>query len=205
MDRRFQTIFYLLILCLHFPLHAQEKKIEREKLVRQSKVPPNALEWISTSFDSPQKVKWYHEISGEGISYEAKFKHQKYKYSVKFDTTGTIKDVEKIIRIKEIETNARKSITNYFEENYDRFKILKTQIQYTGLSENLQKMIIGNKDKELEELEELEKLDITVKYEIEYRGKTKTEDRLWEGLFDIQGKLLSKRVIVLQENFNVEY
>ena len=47
--------------------------------------------------------------------------------------------------------------------------------------------------------------NIVVKYEIEYRGKTKTEDRLWEALFDQSGNLLSKRVIILQQNFNVEY
>ncbi|MFP4289652.1 MAG: hypothetical protein ACLFQS_10375 [Bacteroidales bacterium] len=201
MDRPFQAIFYLIILGLSFPVNAQEK-IEREKSVKQSEVPPKALEWISESFDSPQKVKWYHEISNEGISYEAKLKHQTDNYSVKFDTTGIIRDVEKIIRIKEIETFARKSITDYFEENYQRFKILKIQIQYTGTPDHLQKMLIRNMDKDGEDFG---KLNIVVKYEIEYRGKTKTDDRLWEALFDKRGKLLSKRVIILQQNFNVEY
>lgn len=189
--------FFLLFL----PLIAQEK-IEREKSVKQNDVHQKAVNWISKTFESPKRVKWYHEISNEGESFEAKLKHRSHAYSVKFDTTGIIMDVEKKVQFREIDQQTRENINDYFKDTYQNYNILKIQMQYTGTSDHLQGLIINRMLKDFEQLKEK---DIVLKYEIEYRGKTETEDRLWEGLFDEDGYFLSKRVIILQQNFNVEY
>ena len=71
-------------------------------------------------------------------------------------------------------------------------KIRKIQIQYTGSDENLKNWIVSKKSDAVE-----------IKYEVEFYGKTSSEKKLWEGLFDKEGELLMKREIVLAPSNNL--
>lgn len=180
---------------------SQEKR-EQETNVKKEDVPETAVEWVQDAFDRKGKVKWYYEISDQGNSYEAKFKSKKERYSVKFDTTGQIIDIEVQADFREIVEPTREKILSFFTENYSAYNIMKVQFQYTGESDDLFEII---EEKEKDDFEELEDEDVTLRYEIEYRGKTSDYDKLWEGLFDQQGNLIQKKEIILPANFNVEY
>jgi hypothetical protein len=187
------TIGSILFFVLTLSLTAQDK-IEREYGIKREEVPQKALKWFNEAFQDPGKVNWYFEESSGKGSYEAKFRLDGSTYSVEFDTSGYIEDIEIDISWKKIPAETRKNLEAFFESNYSRHKLMKIQRQYTGLPEVLLEFILN------------ESLDgVTVKYEIEYHGKTETENELWEGLFDADGNAEQIRKIILAPTNNMEF
>ncbi len=169
-------------------------KIERETRVKRHNVPERAREFINDAFEGFKRVKWYFEESNEGDSYEAKFRFQKKQYSVKFDTQGLIVDIEWIIPFEDVAQTAKESITGYFNENFISYRILKIQVQLLGSEDDLEDYI-----------DEDEYDGVVINYEFEIQGKTPDENKLWEVIFDSEGKVLLHREIYLPDNFNLDF
>ncbi|AEL28762.1 hypothetical protein [Cyclobacterium marinum] len=176
-----------------FPLISNAQvKIEKESKVLSREVPFKSVSWVEEVFDQKKKLKWYFETSAESHSYEAKFHQKKKKYSVEFSKDGTLEDIEVIVHWRKLPVEVKQNISKYFSEQFLKTKIRKIQIQYTGSDENLKNWIVSKKSDAVE-----------IKYEVEFYGKTSSEKKLWEGLFDKEGELLMKREIVLAPSNNL--
>lgn len=187
------TIGSILFIILGLNLLAQDK-IEGELGIKREEVPEQALEWFDKAFPETRKVSWYFEESSGKGSYEAKFKWGGNTYSVEFDTRGIMEDIEIDISWKKIPAETRKNLKVFFESNYTRHKIIKVQRQHSAPPEILLDFILnGNLD------------EVTIKYEIEYQGKTETENELWEGLFNAEGDAERVRKIILAPTNNLEF
>ncbi len=188
---RIHAILFLL-LCVAIG-NAQEKN-EVEKRVNKKEVHEQAKEWLNDAYENKRKTKWYFQTDGDKEVFEAKLKHKKHLHSIEFDLEGNVQNIEILIDENELDKEVRKIITSYFKSNYNKFSISKIQIQYTGHGDDLEDVI-----------DEDEFENITISYEIEFYGKSVTEDELWEGLFDAKGILLEKRVINLKATDNLDY
>ncbi len=171
-----------------------QDKVEKEFRVKKKDVPAEAKKWFKDAFEGAGKVNWYYEESSDKGSYEAKLKYRGLEYSVEFDTTGKIEDIEVRQEWEDLPHETKDNINNYFLSNYIKYKVLKIQKQYTGSPDNLEDLI-----------DEDETEGITVRYEIEFHGKTEKENELWEGLFSSNGSLLKVRKIKMMPTNNLEF
>ncbi|NEV93541.1 hypothetical protein G3567_05165 [Psychroflexus sp. YR1-1] len=182
----------LIMLCFSFGF-AQEKN-EVEKRIEKQEVPQQAKAWLNDAYENKRRTKWYFQTDDEEQVFEAKLKHNKHLHSVEFDLDGNVRNIEVLIDENELDEEVRKVISTYLNTYFSKFSISKIQIQYTGEGDDLEDVI-----------DEDEFEDITVSYEIEFYGKTETEDELWEALFDSEGILIKKRSVNLKATDNLDY
>ncbi|MCA1762161.1 MAG: hypothetical protein ABR574_04450 [Cryomorphaceae bacterium] len=162
--------------------------------VKKEAVPENAVRWIDESLESLPNIHWYLEKTSGVQSYEAKFTKSDRRYSVEFSEDGSIEDIEYIARWKDLPKEVMNKLDSYFQNEYDRVKIHKIQVQYTGADSTLSRAL--RKD---------DILSLTRRYEIEYYGKKNREKVFWEGLFDERGGLIEKREIIQRPVDNLNY
>ena len=194
MSTIFRVGYFLSFLLLISFFSPAQDKVEVERRVDATEVPTAAQEWVSAAYEQPRRLRWIHEESGDGLSYEAKLKHQGRWHSVEFGEDGQLQDIEIIVRTRELPNAVRQPIRAYLDSTYARHRIKKIQRQLTGPPDVLQQVIRGQETSE-----------ITVRYEIEFYGKDDQEKALWEGLFDDTGRPVSKRRIVLRPTDNLTY
>lgn len=180
--------FIFLIIILFSGKAFSQKKVEQEKRIKKQDVPEIALDWLQDSFEGRKKVRWYQEISDQGLSFEAKFLWSGKFHSVEFDSLGKIQDVEIEIQQKEIGSETESNILSFLSTEYSEFRIERIQKQYSGDADDLEEFF-----------EEGEINGLTVRYEIEYIAKTASgKQTFWEGLFDQKGKIISKREVEIR-------
>lgn len=184
------------ISCFFFLIQMQAQvKNEQERRIKKKDVPTEVMSWFKDAYEKQRNVKWFYQTDGEKKVYEAKLTYQNKKHSVEILPNGILVNIEVLIDFDEIETLTKQIITTYFETEYDKYKIKKVQIQYVGSNDDLEDLIDEN------ELDD----DIKMNYEIEFYGKNKTKDELWEALFDAEGILLQIREIKLKATDNLDY
>ncbi len=186
-------IILILFILVSFQGLAQEK-IERETGVKKEKVPAAAIEFMEDAFEGARKIKWYYEETSGKQSYEAKLKWDGRMNSLEFNTKGLIEDIEKEYDFKELDPPIQKRLENWFSSNFLKYKIRKTQQQWTGTPDDLEDAVDEN-----------EMDDITIRYEIEFFGSTEEERSLWEGLFDARGNFIEKKKIILRPTDNLNF
>jgi hypothetical protein len=184
------SILFLFLAAYSF---AQEKN-EVERRVKKSEVAEAAKDWLKDAYENKRKTKWYFQTDGDKEVFEAKLKHRKHLHSVEFNLEGNVQNIEVLIKEKELDPEVYQNLIDDLNRNFNKFSISKLQIQYTGEPDDLEDLI-----------DEDEFENITIHYEIEFYGKSDTEDELWEGLFDSKGKLLEKRIVKLKATDNLDY
>lgn len=185
-------IFAFIFLCGATCSFSQEK-FEKESVVKADEVPVKASHFID-SLKLLKSVKWFYEEGLSNSSYEAKFLHEKRKYSVEFDTLGNVEDVEVSVDWNELPNQICDAINAHLNNHCDKFKIVKIQIQYSGQAIDLIRFINGgNAD------------GITRQYELIVRCKNEKEVSLFEFRFDREGVFLHKSQIVLNNSSHLEY
>jgi hypothetical protein len=108
-----------------------QSKYEKEFRIGAKDVPSGALSFVdSMRFDS--KVKWYKEIGLNQITFEAKAKFKKERYSIEFSEAGTFQDVEIEVKPNKIPDSTYSKITGILSQRHNKHKIEKIQIQYSG-------------------------------------------------------------------------
>lgn len=177
-------------LCLVFVLiylfSAAQQKYERETGINSSQAPDTAVSYMEKLFGTDARVRWYREESLQGITVEAKTKLAEGIYSVKFDTTGRLIDIELTQREKEVPYKVMEQIVSHLASAYDRYRIRKIQVQWTGAPETLYQLITG---KSVEGR-------YTVRYEIEHSGRIRRDSKPYESLFDSEGKHIETKEII---------
>jgi len=170
-------------------------KFEKELRVKVADVPSEALNFIQ-EFLPERKVKWFYEEGNFGNSFESKFKHDGLKYSVEFDTTGKIQDIEILIQFDEIEAYISNKIRSTLNQLFENHKIQKIQVQYTG---NVYDLL------SLNQLSKANTQQLGIAYELVVKGKMDGEVKLLEFNFSQSGDLVQKSELHLQNFDNLEY
>ncbi len=194
--KRFRSSILILLLaaCISLPALSQEIKIERETRVKSTVIPQASVNWINASFPDAKRIRWYQEVTSGKKSYEAKFKALGTTLSVEFSEEGFLEDVEINKKLKQLPNLTKEALSKSFLQ-FEKFKIVKLQEQWTGTSpELIQKAALNNDPSQ-----------ITVRFEIVFRAKIDGKQGIWEGLFDGQGTLLRKKRIVLRPTDNLDY
>lgn len=170
-------------------------KFEQEYSIKEEEVPKEALFFISTAFGSV-KQKWHKEVSQNGKSIETRIKKNKKKYSIEFDTLGNIQDVEITISARDISEKIVKKIRDNLKDKFTKFKIIKTQTQWTGNTQDLIKTIAEN----------IAIGSVNLHYEILIKASKNNEiTKYYETLFDADGMLKSVVEVLERNDDNLIY
>lgn len=185
---------FIMLLLVSFDGSGQEFKNEKEVGISKKNVPDEALE-ITNEFDVKRKQKWYRQTNFDTTSYEVKFKWNSHFYSVEFDTTGQTLDIEQLVKWEEIEQKHRKQLKKIFENRFDKYKLIKCQIQYTGDKKSLNTFF---KSGEIDER-------LTIRFEIEIEGKSDKSWKKYEFLVTSEGEVERERIIIGRSTENLNY
>jgi hypothetical protein len=189
------TIILSISLLLLSPFVSKaQQKYESEYRVKTEMIPQSASRFIN-SIASDLKIKWYKEIGLDDVSFEAKFKHKKKKFSVEFDTLGILQDVEFVIKKREIIPSVYNRIEKKLDSLYQKWKFQKIQMHYTGRHDSLITSINKNKPSDT----------IKVSYEIVLKGKALGNTQLFEITFNDQGEIQDIQQIVQDKADHLEY
>ena len=185
----------LLLLGLLFPtLLLAQTKYEKEYRIESDEVPEKAYQFIHSA-DADFSEKWYFEENLEGNSIEAKFKYNREKYSVEFDTTGNLLDIEVESPFKDLPENLQASIQNSLQHRYSKFTIRKMQVQYSGKIDSFADFI-ATSDKAKQ---------YTIYYELVVKGRKNREWNLYEMTYNNRGELEKTEQIILRNTDNLEF
>jgi hypothetical protein len=184
----------LLIFWIAMPLAQSQNKFEKEERINVNEVPDKAKSFFA-ELKLENKAKWYREFSEDGISFETKTKLHKTLYSIEFDSAGNLKDVEYIIDFNHLNKNTKRNLENQLDSLYKKYRIIKTQRQYTGKPEVLAQLINTQKSNE----------PYTVKYEIVFSGKKESYRKKYELTADSTGKIISIGRVIPPEMNNLIY
>lgn len=188
-----RAIFILLLLSATVPLSAQ-LKYEREYRLALAEVPKKAINFLEAlSFQS--KIRWYKEESLTATSYEAKFRHDRQKYSIEFDSTGVLEDVEIKIKWLSIREATRQAISKVLDSQFSRHRLVKIQRQWSG---DTKTVLQATKSGVIGE-------GIVERYETVIKGKSATGLHWYEITFSASGILLTQKRIILRNTDNLEY
>ena len=140
------------------------------------------------------KIKWYKEESQEGTSIEAKSKKDGCHYSIEFDTNGSIQDIEKKMKLKELPDDHRRTIVRVLNAKFKKWRITRLQEQWKGDQSELLNLVL-NGDMKVCELD----------YEIVIKGKTAERKGFYEMLVSPEGEVLRFSNIVRWSTDNLEF
>ncbi|GAB3883008.1 hypothetical protein [Spirosoma agri] len=183
----------LLALFLSRPCQGQQK-YEREYRIKSSAVPPKAARFIDDVF-AKTTVHWYGEESLTGRSIEAKLKFRGNQYSVEFDTSGTIQDVEMLIRYNQIPAKTRTKLTDQLNQKFDRFSVVRTQQQWTASLADLKTAIQTDAVPAL----------VQVRYELTLNARKNRSANYYEVLCERTGAVVQVRQLVQRNTNNLMY
>lgn len=169
-------------------------KFEKEYRIKDGQVPEAAKVFIE-NLAFQRSVKWYKEESLTATTYEAKTKEDGQKYSIEFDSTGQIEDIEFKIKWTAIGETTRASMDQALSETFKRYRLIKIQRQWTGTDVDLVKAVKAKSAG----------AEITVQYEVIVKGKSEAGWRWYEVTFSAIGSQLSSKRIILRNTDNLEY
>ncbi|WP_425390460.1 hypothetical protein [Ekhidna sp.] len=178
-----RSLSYLIFLIFTISLFSQELKKEKESRLKKDKVPEYMLECLQPYLS--KKATFYREVDGNKKSYEAKLQYDGGKYSIEFDDSLKLEDVELSITIDQIDVNVKEKINAHLSHS-QKFKILKIQKQFSSDKRNDREVI----DEALKN-----KTGDIINYELEVGIKHKGKWKFFEMTFSDVGKFLFQREI----------
>jgi hypothetical protein len=142
MTYKLHYLIYLFCLIPSFENgYSQNTKQEVEKQIKSNEFPGD-IPLILKGFDVDLKQeKYYKQKDGKKLSYELKFKYQRYKYSIAVNTLGHLVDIEVKIKQKKMPEKTRNVFNDYLKEAFDKSKIEKIQSQFLPTSKPSSKLL----------------------------------------------------------------
>lgn len=169
---------FLVIAVLFTFVSSAQNKYEREFRIKKSQFPEKALNHIEEKLEDARRIRFYKEIDSVKVSFEAKFKKDRLKYSVEFDENGALEDIEILIKSVDIPNDAFAKINKYLQNEFVKYKIQKMQQQYP----------VGVNDTESTIKNAFQNLMLpSIKYELIVSGKRNKGYAQYEVLFDAAG------------------
>jgi len=191
---RCKVIFLLLMVC-YTTCHSQEKK-EREQRIEKQDFPTKALDLMAPYLKDAKRIRYYRESDREKTSFECKFKRNRLLFSIEFDASGILEDVEFIIKKVDISNDSWNRINNHVEATYTNPRIKKIQQQYPSKKDS-QEQILRDAFQNL--------LVPNINYELIVTSKGKNGFEEYELLFDSRGYFLKARKSLPQKYDHVLY
>ena len=162
-----------------------QNKYEREFRIRKSQFPEKAYGFLKEELQNAKRIRYYKEVDSSKISYEVKFKKERLFYSIEFDESGELEDVEILIKEVDIPNASFEAINTYLKGYFTKYRIRKIQQQYTlaafGSISNTLKNAFQNM------------IDPKINYELIVGGSTGGGFQDYEILFDAEGNFISMR------------
>ncbi|WP_304232461.1 hypothetical protein [Jiulongibacter sediminis] len=171
-----------------------QQKFEKELRISEAEVPAKSLDFAQSLLPD-SRLKWFKETGLSTQSFEAKTKYQRKKYSVEFSLDGKLEDVEVEVKSKELSESVLDTIQDQFEEDFQKYRLKKIQIQYSGDQLDVLQFFnqcLGN-----------DRLQIN--FEVVVSAKKEDSFGLYEYLFNSRGELLKKSEIILKMTDNIIY
>lgn len=175
------------------PAHAQQK-FEREIRVQPQTVPAAAKAFVSASIGT-ERVRWYKEINLGFYNFEAKVKRAGRCYSIEFDSTGIIQDVELSIRFSHLPKAVQGAIRTELAGRCSKYRISRVQRQWTGGEQALQALVRTGTTVEQH----------TERIELVFSCKTDQGPVLYEALFGTLGNLENLLEIIPRNTDNLDF
>ncbi|MBU1370018.1 MAG: hypothetical protein KJ578_09515 [Bacteroidetes bacterium] len=169
-------------------------KYEKEESVCREAFPDEALLQLQPLLDQSKRIRFYKETDQDGINYEVKLKFEGNFYSIEYDSSNNLKDIERLMSWKKYNMPAKLVMQQFMDSLFIKYKVKRFQIQDVPNSAlesihylPLEKDFLIGRNYELE-------LDAILK------GQHKPLS--FELLFDNSGVLLQRRIISsdLQDN-----
>ncbi|MEM7658022.1 MAG: hypothetical protein AAF399_17990 [Bacteroidota bacterium] len=171
-----------------------QPKYEQEYRIRPSEVPEAAASFLQ-EIGWSSKIKWYREEGLNQTSIEAKVKEAGSRYSVEFDSTGQLQDVEMLITEEEIPEETLNKIEGFLQKEHDKHRYRRIQRQFTGKTAAiLQQLQVGEATSE-----------VVIRYEVVVKTRTGKRHEWIEYLFSETGELLRTSPIVLRRTDHLEF
>ena len=183
MNRFKYLITALCLLCL-WNIQSQNK-YEREYRIKKNQFPTNALTFIEDQLKDARQIRYYRETDSAKISYEAKFKLDRLRYSVEFDEQGQLEDVEILIKEVDIPNSSMAEITQFLDSEFTKYRIRRLQQQYPVSEHESIEQTLKNAFQNL--------LIPSIRYELIIAGKKTRGFEDFEILFNAEGKFLEMR------------
>jgi hypothetical protein len=157
------------------------QKYEQESRIKEEQLPSAIPGYLDKYYPERSKVKHYEEYSKTGKDgvlrhyYESKFDSGHYRYSVKFDSSGALYDIERLIDMQQLPSQ------------------LKLQIE-EDLSQYFQK----HRTRKLQEV--IDQAGTVIAYELVVKGSRERDVGYYELRYDPEGQRIS--VVPIQETLN---
>ncbi len=186
-------IILITIITVIFSANASgQTKYEKEYRIKEKDAPGKAVSFIKKSFT---KCKWYSEESSDGKTFEAKGKLNGYKFSIEFDTTGNIIDVEKTVKFENMDSEIKQNINKSLLKIFTSYKIKKAQIQWIACDNTLHELISYGHSKK----------PYTLNYELVLKAKKDSSTKFYEILSDKNGNILKVSEIISRPTDNLDF
>lgn len=185
----FSLAFMLLVL----PCRGQQK-YEREYSIKPNAVPSKAARFVNDVFPKTT-VHWYGEESLTTTTIEAKLKANKQRYSIEFDASGQIQDVEIQRRFSEIPVKTRAALNDQLGRQFDTFTVIKTQLQWTASQADLKTAILTNKPP----------ASVQIRYELILKARKNRSANYYEVLCEQSGAIVGIHQLVQRDTNNLLY
>ena len=168
-------------------INAQTKN-EQEIRIEKEDFPKKALNLLEHLPENIKRIKYYKETDQDKTSFEAKLKLKRKKYSIEFDETGNLEDIEITVKSKNIDRVVLKTIETFFKSEYKKYGLLKIQNQY---KKQASIDAISTLQKAIENSQEFE-----INLEIIAQVQTKnSKKQVMEFTFNHLGSLLESRIV----------
>ncbi|MFC2148050.1 hypothetical protein ACFLR9_05720 [Bacteroidota bacterium] len=189
---RCRSLAVLVLVLFQFSMVNSQVKVEREHRIKKNQFPETAHEFIQEKLEEAKKIRFYKETDTAKISYEAKFKKDKLYYSIEFDESGKLEDIEISIKEVDVPEDSWSKITKFLNEKFAKFKIRKIQQQYPITSDETAETTLNNAFQNL--------LIPSLNYELIVRGKIQDVHSDFEILFGAEGDF-----IIMKESLPANY
>lgn len=178
------------------PIFAQTKN-EKEKRIQFSDLPKQAQTIISNLPEDCKRLKYFSETDGDKQSFEVKFKFNKKHFSLEFSEDGQIEDIEVLIKLKNIEDSIKTQIKTYFNQTFNKHKLIKIQRQY-GYKSN---------ENDLQFVSDVlsQKSEKAADFEIIAEVKSNKQRDIREFTFNNKGEFLNFRILIQSSYEHVLY
>lgn len=182
---RCRSLPVLVLVLFQFSMVNSQVKVEREHRIKKNQFPETAHEFIQEKLEEAKKIRFYKETDTTKISYEAKFKKDKLYYSIEFDESGKLEDIEISIKEVDVPEVSWSKITKFLNEKFTKFKIRKIQQQYPITSDETAETTLNNAFQNL--------LIPSLNYELMVRGKIQDVHSDFEILFGAEGDFIKMK------------
>lgn len=183
--RRYRSLLLLILVLFQFSMVNSQVKVEREHRIKKNQFPETAHDFIKEKLQDAKKLRFYKETDTAKISYQARFKKDKLYYSIEFDESGKLEDIEILIKEVDVPEDSWSNITKFLNEKFTEFKIRKIQQQYPITSDETAETTLYNAFQNL--------LIPSLNYELLVRGKIHEDRADYEILFGAEGDFIKMR------------